>query len=171
MKLRLRLLILVLLAAVPVRAIQVQDILQDREQRKAAIAEQALDLARLAAAQQDQFIESARYLLAAAAQLPELQNLDRDGCSARMRELLEQFPTITGSTVSSACAALRRSWPRPICGRKRAVPRSNPPYFEGFGSVILERGIAHELGGNTEIHHQAGGVRCDIRIPLRPVAR
>jgi type II secretory pathway pseudopilin PulG len=88
MKLSLRLLILVLLAAVPVLAIQVQDLLQDREQRKAAIAQQALDLARLAAAQQDQFIESARYLLAAAAQFPEVQDLDRDGCSARMRELL-----------------------------------------------------------------------------------
>jgi hypothetical protein len=68
----------------------------DREQRKAAIAEQARDLARLAAAQQDQFIESARYLLAAAAQFPEVQNLDQHGCSARMRELLAQFPTITG---------------------------------------------------------------------------
>jgi hypothetical protein len=99
MKLSLRLLILVLLAAVPVLAIQVQDLLQDREQRKAAIAQQALDLARLAAAQQDQFIESARYLLAAAAQFPEVQDLDRDGCSARMRELLEQFPTITGMSA------------------------------------------------------------------------
>jgi PAS domain S-box-containing protein len=96
MNLGLRLLILVLLAAVPVLAIQVHDRLQGREQRKAAIAEQALNLARLAAAQQDQFIESARYLLAAAAQFPEVQNLDQDGCSARMRELLVQFPNITG---------------------------------------------------------------------------
>jgi PAS domain S-box-containing protein len=96
MNLSLRLLILVLLAAVPVLAIQVNDLLRGREQRKAAIAEQALDLARLAAAQQDQFIESARYLLAAAAQFPEVQNLDQEGCSARMRELLAQFPTITG---------------------------------------------------------------------------
>ena len=100
MKLSVRLLILVLLAALPVLAIQVHDRVQSREQRKAAIAEQALDLARLAAAQQDQFIESARYLLAAAAQMPEVQNLDREGCSARMRELLEQFPTITGIGAS-----------------------------------------------------------------------
>jgi PAS domain S-box-containing protein len=100
MKLSLRLLILVLLAAVPVLAIQVHDLLRGREQRKAAIAEQALDLARLAAAQQDQFIESARYLLAAAAQFPEVQNLDQDGCSGRMRELLDQFPTVTGISAA-----------------------------------------------------------------------
>ena len=96
MKLSIRLLILVLLAALPVLAIQVHDLLQSREQRKAAIAEQALDLARLAAAQQDQFIESARYLLAAAAQMPEVQRRDASGCSARMAELRAQFPTVSG---------------------------------------------------------------------------
>jgi PAS domain S-box-containing protein len=96
MTLSVRLLILVLLAAVPVLAIQVEDLRQDREQGKAALAGQALDLARLAAAQQDQFIESARYLLTAAAQFPEVLNLDPEGCSARMRELLRQFPSIAG---------------------------------------------------------------------------
>jgi PAS domain S-box-containing protein len=96
MKLSVRLLILVLLAALPVLAIQVHELLQSREQRKAAIAEQAVDLARLAAAQQDQFIESARYLLAAAAQMPEVQGRDGPGCSARMAELRRQFPTAAG---------------------------------------------------------------------------
>jgi PAS domain S-box-containing protein len=96
MKLSVRLLILVLLAALPVLAIQVHELFQSREQRKAAIAEQAVDLARLAAAQQDQFIESARYLLAAAAQMPEVQGRDGPGCSARMAELRRQFPTAAG---------------------------------------------------------------------------
>ena len=115
MNLSIRLLILVLLAAVPVLAIQVNDLLRDREQRKVAIAEQALDLARLAAAQQDQFIEGARYLLAAAAQFPEVQNLDQAGCSARMRELLDQFPTITGMS---------------------AVARDGIQFCSGFGTVV-----------------------------------
>jgi PAS domain S-box-containing protein len=96
MKLGVRLLILVLLAALPVLALQVQDLLQSRGHRKAAVAERALDLARLAAAQQDQFIESARYLLAAAAQMPEVQRRDGPGCSARMAELRTQFPTVAG---------------------------------------------------------------------------
>ena len=93
MKLGVRLLILVLLAALPVLALQVYGLLQAREQSKAAIAEQAQDLARLVAAQQDQFIAGARYLLAAAAQLPEVQNRDAAGCNTRMAELLRRFPT------------------------------------------------------------------------------
>ncbi len=96
MKLSVRLLILVLFAALPVLALQVHALLADREHRKAAIAEQALTLARLAAAQQDQFIEGARYLLGAAAKLPEVQNRDAARCNARMAEFMELFPTIAG---------------------------------------------------------------------------
>jgi PAS domain S-box-containing protein len=96
MKLSVRLLLLVLIAALPILAIQVHELLDEREQRKAAIAKQALDLARLAAAQQDQFIESARNLLIAAAQMPEVQRRDGPGCSTRMAELRRQFPTVAG---------------------------------------------------------------------------
>ena len=96
MKLSIRLLILVLFAALPVLALQVNALLADREQRKAAIADQALNLARLAAAQQNQFIEGARYLLGAAAKLPEVQNRDGVRCNARMAEFIELFPTIGG---------------------------------------------------------------------------
>jgi PAS domain S-box-containing protein len=101
MKLGVRLLILVLLAALPVLALQVYALLQDRERSKAAIAEQALYLARLVAAQQDQFIEGARYLLAAAAQLPEVQNRDAAGCATQMTELQGQFPSIAGIAVGA----------------------------------------------------------------------
>ncbi|MGH6896739.1 MAG: PAS domain S-box protein [Geminicoccaceae bacterium] len=94
MKLSVRLLILVLIAALPVLALQVQGLVQDREQLKAATAKQALDLARLAAAQQDQFIEGARHLLTAAAQLPEVENRNAPECDQRMAEFLVQFPTI-----------------------------------------------------------------------------
>jgi PAS domain S-box-containing protein len=96
MKLGARLLVLVLIAALPILALQVHALLQDRAERKAAIAEQALNLARLAAAQQDQFIEAARYLLAAAAQFPEVQERDPAGCGRRMAELIGQFPTVSG---------------------------------------------------------------------------
>ncbi len=96
MKLSVRLFVLVLIAALPVFAMQVHGLLQDRAQRKVAIAEQALNLARLAAAQQDQFIEGARYLLAAAAQLPGLRNHDAAACSARLGEILDLFPNISG---------------------------------------------------------------------------
>jgi hypothetical protein len=126
MKLGLRLLILVLIAALPVLAFQVYGLVQDREQRKAAIAEQALNLARLAAAQQDQFIEGARYLLAAAAQLPEVQNRNARECDQRMAELLVQFPTITGIGAVAPdgvqfCSGLRES---------TGISLADRPYFQ-----------------------------------------
>jgi PAS domain S-box-containing protein len=96
MKLSVRLFVLVLIAALPIFAMQVHGLLQDRAQRKAAIAEQALSLARLAAAQQDQFIEGARYLLAAAAQLPDVREQNPLDCSMRLGEILQLFPTISG---------------------------------------------------------------------------
>jgi PAS domain S-box-containing protein len=96
MKLSVRLLILVLFAALPVLALQVHGLVVDREQRKAAIASQALELAHLAAAQQNQFIEGARYLLGAAAKLPEVQNHDVTRCDERMAEFMQLFPTIAG---------------------------------------------------------------------------
>jgi PAS domain S-box-containing protein len=96
MKLSLRLLLLVLIAALPVLAIQVHDLLEQREQRKAQIADQALQLARLTAAQQDEFVEAARFVLNAAALLPEVQARDAAACSARMTEIMAQFPRISG---------------------------------------------------------------------------
>jgi PAS domain S-box-containing protein len=126
MKLSVRLLILVLIAALPVLALQVHGLLQDREQRKAAIAEQALDLARLAAAQQDQFIESARYLLAAAAQLPEVQSRDTPGCDRRMAELLVQFPTVNSIAVVAPDGVQFCSGPR----GSDAASFADLPYFQ-----------------------------------------
>ena len=94
MKLSIRLLLLVLIAALPVLAIQVHDLLEQREQRKAQIADQALQLARLTAAQQDEFVEAARFVLSAAALLPEVRARDAAGCSTRMAEIISQFPRI-----------------------------------------------------------------------------
>lgn len=96
MRLSVRLLLLVLMAALPVLAIQVHGLSEQREQRRTQIASQALQLARLAAAQQDQFIESARFLLHAAARLPEVQERDGATCSAHMAELREQFASVNG---------------------------------------------------------------------------
>ena len=96
MRLGVRLLALLVIAALPIFALQVYGLLEGREERKAEIARQALNLARLAAAQQDQVIEGARHLLAAAAQFPEVQSLDAKGCGERIADLLKHFPTVTG---------------------------------------------------------------------------
>ena len=95
-KLSARLLLLVLIAALPVLALQVYEQVELRAQRKEVVGEQALQLAHLAAAQQDQFVEGARALLTALARLPEVQRRDPEACSALFAELKPQFPAVTG---------------------------------------------------------------------------
>jgi PAS domain S-box-containing protein len=50
-------------------------------------------------------------------------------------------------------------------------PAVESPCSQGFGTVIVERSVAHELGGRAEVHYEPSGLRCDMRIPLRSVSR
>jgi two-component sensor histidine kinase len=40
------------------------------------------------------------------------------------------------------------------------------PTHKGFGSWVIERGLAHELGGTVELTYPADGILCTIDIPL-----
>jgi PAS domain S-box-containing protein len=57
---------------------------------------------------------------------------------------------------------LRLEW------RERGGPRVEPPKTRGFGARLLEKGLAHELGGEVLIRFLPAGVRCDIRAPFDP---
>jgi two-component sensor histidine kinase len=50
------------------------------------------------------------------------------------------------------------------------VESGGPPVTEparrGFGSRLLERGLARELGGSTVVRYPPEGVVCEIAIPL-----
>jgi PAS domain S-box-containing protein len=135
MKLSIRLLILVLIAAVPVLALQVRGLVLEREQLKAATAQQARDMAQLAAAQQDQFIEGARHLLAAAAQLPEVQHRDAAQCNRRMAEFLVQFPTIVGIGVAAPDGV-------PFCSGLRGFPDTNLADHAYFQQALRDKTLA-----------------------------
>ena len=39
------------------------------------------------------------------------------------------------------------------------------PTHKGFGSWVIERGLAHELGGKVTLDYLPGGVACAIDIP------
>lgn len=96
MSLGLRLLLLVLIAAVPVVLVQVVEQLDDRRDQRAAIASDALRMADLLSEQLSQVVEAARGLAVAAAHMPEVRDRDGEACSARMRELAARFPNFTG---------------------------------------------------------------------------
>jgi PAS domain S-box-containing protein len=44
-----------------------------------------------------------------------------------------------------------------------------PPTRKGFGSWVIERGLAHELEGDVELSYSADGVVCAINVPLAGV--
>jgi PAS domain S-box-containing protein len=48
-------------------------------------------------------------------------------------------------------------------------PLVKPPTRKGFGSRLIERGLAGELGGEAKIHYRETGVICSIRAPLTKI--
>lgn len=53
-----------------------------------------------------------------------------------------------------------------LCWLEQNGPPVLKPTRQGFGIVLLERGIQTELGGKTRVEFSPAGVRCEIDIPL-----
>ena len=49
-------------------------------------------------------------------------------------------------------------------------PPVTPPSRKGFGSRLIERGLAAELGGSVQLAYRASGVVCTIDTPLPAAA-
>lgn len=49
---------------------------------------------------------------------------------------------------------------------ERGGPPVAPPAHKGFGSRVLERGLAHELEGQVQLDYQPNGLICTMDIPL-----
>jgi two-component sensor histidine kinase len=50
--------------------------------------------------------------------------------------------------------------------REHGGPAVTTPDKKGFGSQLVERGLAMELGGTAEIAFRPEGVVCEIAVPL-----
>jgi PAS domain S-box-containing protein len=50
-------------------------------------------------------------------------------------------------------------------------PPVTPPTQKGFGSRVIERGLAHELEGTVKLDYRLDGVACTINIPAPRGAR
>ena len=89
--LRVRLLVLVLLAVIPALGSLYQGARNIRRTTEAASQDEALQLARLAAAQQDTAIEGMRQVLAAITRLTDVRALNPDACRQILPRLLNQY--------------------------------------------------------------------------------
>jgi two-component sensor histidine kinase len=45
-------------------------------------------------------------------------------------------------------------------------PPVQPPVRRGFGLELIERSVAHELGGQAVLDYRVEGLSCDITVPL-----
>ncbi|MEI7035189.1 ATP-binding protein [Fulvimonas yonginensis] len=50
--------------------------------------------------------------------------------------------------------------------QERGGPAVRPPARRGFGSRLIERGLAHELDGRVRLEYACDGVVCEIDMPL-----
>lgn len=53
-----------------------------------------------------------------------------------------------------------------LAWQEREGPPVDAPTRRGFGSRLIERGLAAELGGRTEIRYERSGVACTISAPI-----
>ncbi|HZO28461.1 MAG TPA: sensor histidine kinase [Chloroflexota bacterium] len=109
--LRGRLLLLVLLPAIPLLGLALYGYVEERERASGEAQAETLRLARIAAADQERVIDEARLLLYVVAALPEVRSGDTDACNAtmlRLRDELGSFQSMglidTQGTI--VCAAL-----------------------------------------------------------------
>jgi two-component sensor histidine kinase len=49
---------------------------------------------------------------------------------------------------------------------EKGGPPVTPPAHKGFGSRVLERGLAHELEGTVHLDYRPDGLVCMMDIPL-----
>ena len=88
--LRVRLLLLVLLAVIPALGLTLYTNLEERELSKADVQEHALRLSRVVSADHERLIEEARQLLVTLARLPAVRDRNGAACSALFADLLTQ---------------------------------------------------------------------------------
>jgi signal transduction histidine kinase/HAMP domain-containing protein len=122
--LRVRFLLLLLLAVLPGFGLAFYLGFEHRQQFIARAQEEALQLVRVTAAHQERLIEAERQLLSTIAQLPEVLGGDSTACHMRLATLLQQYPRYANLAVVAAdgyisCSALpfipplsatRRAW-------------------------------------------------------------
>jgi PAS domain S-box-containing protein len=90
--LRVRLILLVLLAIIPALAIMLYTAAESRRREAVLAQEEALTLTELIASREEESIESARQLLIALAQLPVVRQGDAAACNTLFADLIEEYP-------------------------------------------------------------------------------
>jgi PAS domain S-box-containing protein len=114
--LRRRLLLLFLLAVMPVLILIMVTNIEQRQMAAQGVRTEALRLIQLTTSQHEHYIEGAKQLLIALAQLPSVRSQDAEACSTLFSDLFKRYPYYTTLGVAnlegnSFCSPLRASGP------------------------------------------------------------
>ena len=90
--LRVRLLLLVLLALVPARGLGIYTTWQMREAARTEVLQDALRLTRVSSTAGERLVEGTHQILVVLARLPEVRRQNASACSALFGDLLKSFP-------------------------------------------------------------------------------
>jgi PAS domain S-box-containing protein len=117
-----RLFLLVAVALLPAIAIQAYNEFDLRRARQVEVQNQALALARLAAAEQQQIVQGIRQVLIALSELPSIKAKDTEGCNAYFSKIKQRYPGFTNFIVvdmnaSPFCEASSDQKPMTAAGR------------------------------------------------------
>lgn len=156
--LRVRLLLLVLLAVIPAFALILYSGREERRHRATEVEEEALRLARLVSVEHKHLVDGSRELLLALSRFPPVRQADAAGCTALFADLLKRYPRYANLGASDAegkvfCSALPLRGPVSIADRaffRRALEARDFAVGEyqigritgkaslNFGSPVLE---------------------------------
>jgi diguanylate cyclase (GGDEF)-like protein len=120
--LRARLTLLVLVAILPAMGLALYSGLEQRRAAALNVQANALQVARLAAADQARQINGAHQLLTALAQLPQVRALDEAFCAAMLQDILEEYPFYASIGLLTrdgewVCRAPTQNLPAPVANR------------------------------------------------------
>ena len=106
-----RLFVLVAAALLPAIAIQAYNELDLRRDRQVEVQNQALSLAKLAAAEQQQIVQGIRQVLIALSELPSIKAKDTQGCNAYFSKIKQRYPGFTSFIVvdTNGLSSVRRT--------------------------------------------------------------
>jgi PAS domain S-box-containing protein len=140
---------LVLTIVVPLVGLTIFNAAEQYQQNREEVQHNALSLALSVAIRQDQYIESARQLLLALAQLPEVRTHDVEGCNQLFSSLLQQYEIYVG------IGAMKRNG-NYFCLSRPFSSSMNSAHFSWFQDAVETRTFALGTYSIARVTRKAG---------------
>lgn len=154
--LRVRLLLLVLLAVLPTLLLILATNLEERRTAVQRVREDTVRVLHLTTSQHERFIEGARQLLVALAQLPVVRDRNESACSSLFGDFLKQYPFYANLGAANLEGNV-------FCSGLRLAQPLNLAEHAFFQRTLQNRGLAI---GDYQIGNVTGKASLDFGYPI-----